>query len=203
MALAAGTQLGAFQITALIGAGGMSEVYRARDTKLNRDVALKILPELFAIDPDRLARFKREAHLLASLNHPNIAGVHGFEDTGAVHALVLELVEGPTLADRIAHGPIPLDEALPIARQLAEALEAAHEQGIMRRTRNVGCATSARLESNWKVSRQVSQCHRILHHHVARESRFPHGAAWVASVFVGVLIAAAVAGWRRDVAVTW
>jgi Tol biopolymer transport system component len=133
MTLTAGTRLGAYEVTALIGAGGMGEVYRARDTKLNRDVALKILPELFVVDPDRLARFKREAQLLASLNHPNIAGIHGFEDTGAVHALVLELIEGPTLADRIAHGPIPLDEALPIARQLAEALEAAHEQGIIHR----------------------------------------------------------------------
>jgi serine/threonine protein kinase len=128
-----GARLGPYQVVSLIGAGGMGEVYRARDTKLNRDVALKILPELFAIDPDRLARFKREAQLLASLNHPNIAGIHGFEDTGAVHGLVLELVEGPTLADRIAQGPIPPDEALPVARQLAEALEAAHEQGVIHR----------------------------------------------------------------------
>src|SRR5687767_7385691 len=121
MALMTGTRLGAYEILALIGAGGMGEVYRARDTRLNRDVALKVLPELFAADPDRLARFKREAQLLASLNHPNIAAIHGFEEAGGVQALVLELVEGPTLADRIAHGPIPLDEALPIARQIAEA----------------------------------------------------------------------------------
>src|ERR1041384_6310811 len=122
----------------------MGEVYRARDTKLNRDVALKILPSEFALDPERLARFKREAQMLAALDHPNIGAIYGFEDglpEGAggagfsrpVHALVLQLVEGPTLADRIARGPIPIDEALPIARQIAEALEAAHEQGIVHR----------------------------------------------------------------------
>src|SRR5882672_3866043 len=111
----------------------MGEVYRARDTKLNRDVALKIMPDTFALDPDRLARFAREAQVLASLNHPHIAAIYGFEDSGETHALVLELVEGPTLADRIARGAIPLDEALPIARQIAEALEAAHEQGIVHR----------------------------------------------------------------------
>jgi Tol biopolymer transport system component len=111
----------------------MGEVYRARDTKLNRDVALKVIPDTFALDLDRLARFKREAQVLASLNHPNIAAIYGFEDSGETHALVLELVEGETLADRIAHGAIPLDEALPIARQICEALEAAHEQGIIHR----------------------------------------------------------------------
>ena len=111
----------------------MGEVYRARDTKLNRDVALKILPQTFATDPDRLARFHREAQVLASLNHPHIAAIYGFEDSGDTHALVLELVEGPTLADRIARGPIPVDEALAIAAQIAEALEAAHEQGIIHR----------------------------------------------------------------------
>src|SRR6478672_2247849 len=107
----------------------MGEVYRAHDRTLNRDVAVKVLPEALALDPDRIARFKREAQVLASLNHPNIAAIYGFEDSGAVHAIVLELVEGPTLADRIAQSAIPLDEALPIARQIAEALEAAHEQG--------------------------------------------------------------------------
>jgi len=111
----------------------MGEVYRARDTKLNRDVALKILPEAFTLDGDRIARFHREAQVLAALNHPHIAAIYGFEDSGSTHALVLELVEGPTLADRIAKGPIQLDEALPIAKQLAEALEAAHEQGIIHR----------------------------------------------------------------------
>jgi serine/threonine-protein kinase len=111
----------------------MGEVYRAHDTKLNRDVALKILPEAFALDGDRVARFRREAQVLAALNHPNIAAIYGFEDSGSAHVLVLELVEGPTLADRIAKGPIPLDETLPIAKQIAEALEAAHEQGIIHR----------------------------------------------------------------------
>ena len=111
----------------------MGEVYRARDTKLNRDVALKVLREVFTLDPDRLARFRREAQVLASLNHPNIAAIYGFEESNGTQALVLELVEGPTLADRIAQGPLPLDEALPVAKQIAEALEAAHEQGIIHR----------------------------------------------------------------------
>jgi serine/threonine protein kinase/Tol biopolymer transport system component len=128
-----GTVLGPYRVEALLGAGGMGEVYRARDTKLNRDVALKVLPESFTADPDRVARFTREAHVLASLNHPNVAAIHGFEDRGGVHALVLELVEGPTLADRIAHGPLALPEALPIARQIADALAAAHEHGVIHR----------------------------------------------------------------------
>ena len=133
MALATATRIGPYEVIAQIGAGGMGEVYRARDAKLNRDVALKILPEAFTLDGDRIARFRREAQVLASLNHPNIAQIYGFEDSGSTHALVLELVEGPTLADRIAKGPILLDEALPIAKQIAEALEAAHEQGIIHR----------------------------------------------------------------------
>src|SRR5712692_9978418 len=111
----------------------MGEVYRARDTKLNREVAIKVLPDSLSKDPERLARFSREAQVLAALNHPNIAHIHGFEDSTVVPALVMELVEGPTLADRIARGAIPLDEALPIAQQIAEALEAAHEQGIIHR----------------------------------------------------------------------
>jgi len=111
----------------------MGEVYRARDTKLGRDVALKVLPDPLAHDSERLARFEREAHLLAAMNHPHIAQIHGLEDSTGVPALVMELVDGPTLADRIAHGLIPLDEALPIAKQIAEALEAAHEQGIVHR----------------------------------------------------------------------
>jgi serine/threonine-protein kinase len=131
--LSAGTRIGPYEIQSALGAGGMGEVYRARDSKLNRDVALKILPDAFALDPDRLARFKREAQVLASLNHPHIAAIYGFEDSGATHALVLELVDGPTLADRIARGPVPLGEALPIAKQIAEALDAAHEQGIIHR----------------------------------------------------------------------
>ena len=126
MSLRAGTRLGPYEILSALGAGGMGEVDRARDTKLNREVALKVIPDTFALDPDRVARFTREAQVLASLNHPHIAAIYGFEDSGAIHALVLELVEGETLADRIARGPIPLDEALPIARQICEALEAAH-----------------------------------------------------------------------------
>jgi serine/threonine-protein kinase len=133
VALASGTRLGAYEILTLIGAGGMGEVYRATDTKLHRDVAIKVLPSEVAADPDRLARFDREAQVLASLNHPNIAHIHGVDESAGVPALIMELVEGPTLADRIAKGPIPLDEVLPIAKQIAEALEAAHEQGIIHR----------------------------------------------------------------------
>ena len=133
MALEVGSRLGHYDVTALIGEGGMGQVYQATDTKLNRQVALKILPEAFADDPDRLARFQREAQVLASLNHPGIAAIYGIEESDDTRALVLELVEGPTLADRIAQGPIPVDEALPIAKQIAEALEAAHEQGVIHR----------------------------------------------------------------------
>ena len=134
MALNVGSRLGhLYDVTALIGEGGMGQVYRATDIRLHRDVALKILPDAFAADPDRLARFQREAQVPASLNHPNIAQIHGIEEAEGTRALVLELVEGPTLADRIAQGPIPLDEALPIAKQIAEALEAAHEAGVIHR----------------------------------------------------------------------
>src|SRR6266511_1671631 len=133
MTLLSGARLGQYEILAALGAGGMGEVYRARDSKLNRDVALKILPDTFAADAERIARFRREAQVLASLNHPNIGHIYGLEDSTTPPALVLELVEGPTLADRIAQGPIPLDEALPIALQIAEALEAAHEAGIIHR----------------------------------------------------------------------
>jgi Tol biopolymer transport system component/tRNA A-37 threonylcarbamoyl transferase component Bud32 len=133
MALSAGTRLGPYEILAPLGAGGMGEVYRARDTKLHRDVAIKVLPDSVATDPDRLARFEREAHVLASLNHPNIAHIYGLEVSSAIRALVLELVEGATLADRIAQGAIPIDDALPIAMQIAEALGAAHELGIIHR----------------------------------------------------------------------
>ena len=133
MAVPIGTRLGPYEIQSALGAGGMGEVYRARDTKLNRDVALKILPEQFASDPDRLARFQREARVLASLNHPQIAAIYGIEETNGVQALVLELVDGPTLADRIARGPMAFEEALPIARQITDALEAAHAQGIIHR----------------------------------------------------------------------
>ena len=124
---------GHFDVTGALGAGGMGEVYRARDSRLGRDVALKILPDAFASDPDRLARFQREAELLASLNHPNIAQIHGIEEDGGTRALVLELVGGPTLEERIARGPIPLEEALDIAAQIADALEAAHDAGVIHR----------------------------------------------------------------------
>src|SRR5262245_38319756 len=133
MSVTTGARIGAYEVLAPIGRGGMGEVYRARDTRLKRDVALKILLESFASDPDRLARFQREAEVLASLSHPNIAGIYGIEESNRIPALVMELVEGETLADRIARGAIPLDEALPIARQIAEALEAAHEHGIIHR----------------------------------------------------------------------
>ena len=133
MALTVGSRLGHYDVTALIGEGGMGQVYQATDTKLKRQVALKILPEAFSADPERLARFQREAEVLASLNHPSIAAIYGLEEADGVRALVLELVEGPTLADRIKQGPIPLDEALPIARQIADALEAAYEAGVIHR----------------------------------------------------------------------
>src|SRR5262245_37758791 len=133
MTLAAGTRFGTYEVIGLLGAGGMGEVYRARDTRLNRDVALKVLPDRFAIDADRLARFRREAQVLATLNHPNIGQIYGFEDTGTLCALVLEFVDGPTLADRLAVGPMPVDDALAVARQVAAALEASHERGIVHR----------------------------------------------------------------------
>ena len=124
-----GTRLGVYEITALLGAGGMGEVYRATDTNLKRSVAIKVLPKAVATDAARLARFQREAEVLAALNHPYIAQIYGVEDG----ALVMELVNGPTLADRIAMGAMPLSDALPIARQIADALEAAHDKGIVHR----------------------------------------------------------------------
>src|SRR5437870_3503024 len=133
MTLAAGTRLGPYEILAPLGAGGMGEVYRARDPRLGRDVAIKALPEAFAGDPERLARFEREARLLASLHHPNIAGIHGLEEAGGRRLLVLEYVEGLTLAERLARGPLPLDECLDVGRQIAAALEAAHEAGVIHR----------------------------------------------------------------------
>ena len=133
MPLQPGSRVGPYEVNALIGEGGMGQVFRARDTKLSREVALKVLPDSFAQDADRLARFTREAQTLASLNHPNIAHIHGLEESGGMRALVMELVEGEDLSQRITRGPIPVDEALPIAKQIAEALEAAHEQGIIHR----------------------------------------------------------------------
>jgi len=128
-----GSKLGPYEVTAKLGEGGMGEVYRATDTKLRRDVALKVLPEAFTEDKERLARFEREAQVLAQLQHPNIAAIYGMEESGSVRALVMELVEGPTLADRLEQGPIPLSESLSIARQIAEALEEAHAKGIVHR----------------------------------------------------------------------
>src|SRR5438874_9705747 len=134
MALSPGTRLGAYEIVAAVGAGGMGEVYRARDARLQREVAIKILPDLFASDPERLARFEREARMLAALNHPHIAQVFGIEESGKTRALIMEFVDGEDLSERIARaGALPLDEVVPIARQIAEALEAAHEQGIIHR----------------------------------------------------------------------
>src|SRR5262245_46851181 len=131
--VARGTRIGSYEIVAAIGAGGMGEVYRATDTNLGRDVAIKVLPDAFAQDPERVARFEREAKTLASLNHPNIAIIHGLEKSHGTYALVMELVEGEDLSQRISRGSLPIDEALPIAKQIAEALEAAHEQGIIHR----------------------------------------------------------------------
>jgi Tol biopolymer transport system component len=133
MAIAPGTRIGVYSVVEQIGAGGMGEVYRAHDTRLNRDVALKVLPEAFSRDFERMARFEREAKVLASLNHNNIAAIYGFEESGPIRALVMELVEGPTLADRIRTGAIPVDEALPIAKQVADAVEYAHDKNVIHR----------------------------------------------------------------------
>src|SRR5436309_8629186 len=133
MPLTIGTQLGSHEITALIGKGGMGEVYRARDTKLKRDVAIKILPEEFSRDPDRVGRFQREAEVLALLNHPHIAAIYSLEEADGSRFLVLELVEGLTLADRLKRGQLPIEEALTISKRICEAIEAAHEKGIIHR----------------------------------------------------------------------
>ena len=134
MPLSAGIKLGSYEVLSAIGTGGMGEVYQARDSKLGRDVAIKVLPEAFAHDPEKLSRFQREAKLLASLNHPNIATIHGLEDSGGTSYLVMELVPGENLAERVRRdGAVPVEEALIIARQIAEALEAAHEKGIIHR----------------------------------------------------------------------
>ena len=132
-ALSAGDRLGVYEVVSLVGAGGMGEVYRAKDTKLGRAVALKILPSSFTSDPERVARFRREAQVLAALNHPHIAAIYGLDDANSMQFLVLELVDGESLDKRIARGPIHVDEALAIAKQIAEALEAAHERGIVHR----------------------------------------------------------------------
>ena len=133
MPLSAGTRLGPYEIIAPLGAGGMGEVYRARDTRLDRTVAIKVLPEAFVRDQERLARFRREAQLLASLNHPNIAAIYELAETDGLRYLVLELVPGETLAERLGRGALPVEEALTVCRQIAEALEAAHDKGIVHR----------------------------------------------------------------------
>ena len=133
MALTPGTRLGPYEIAAQIGVGGMGEVYRATDTNLKRSVAIKVLPASVAADAERLARFQREAEVLAALNHPHIAAIYGLEKADGTVALVMELVEGEDLSQRISRGAIPIDDALPIAKQIADALEAAHEQGIIHR----------------------------------------------------------------------
>jgi len=133
MGITIGTQLGSHEITGVLGRGGMGEVYRARDTKLKRDVAIKVLPDEFSRDPDRVNRFQREAEMLASLNHPNIAAIYDLEEANDTRFLVLELVEGETLAERIERAPLPVEEALNIGKSICEALEAAHEKGIVHR----------------------------------------------------------------------
>ncbi len=133
MPITTGTRLGPYVVEVLLGVGGMGEVYRAHDTRLKRDVAIKILPAAFALDADRLARFEREAQLLASLSHPNIGAIYGLEESSGVRALVLELIQGDTLAERLARGPLPAAEAQAIATQIAQALEAAHDRGIIHR----------------------------------------------------------------------
>ena len=142
MSLAPGVRLGPYQVTAPLGEGGMGVVYRATDPKLKREVAIKVLPEAFAADADRLARFEREAQLLAQLQHPDIASIYGLEEPNGARALVIELVEGEDLAERLKHGPFPLGEALSVARQVAEALEAAHEKGIVHRDLATGAETT-------------------------------------------------------------
>src|SRR5262245_20633548 len=133
MAFEPGTKLGTYEVLGLLGAGGMGEVYRARDAKLKREVAIKVLPDAFAGDAERIARFQREAEALAALNHPHIAAIYDFAEIDNSRLLILELVEGETLADRISRGPLPLEEALSVAKQIAEALAAAHEKGIVHR----------------------------------------------------------------------
>src|SRR5215468_10194694 len=133
MSITAGTRIGPYEVTSQLGEGGMGVVFRARDTKLLRDVAVKVLPDHFADNDDRLSRLQREAQLLASLNHPNIAQIYGLEQVGNTSCIVMELVEGDTLSERLKNGPIPVDEAIEIAKQIADALAAAHERGIVHR----------------------------------------------------------------------
>ena len=153
-----GTSISHYKVLEKIGEGGMGEVYRAQDPHLDREVAIKVLPEQFTRDPQRLARFEREAKLLAQLNHTNIAAIYGFEKAEGVHFLALELVEGETLAERVAKGPLPVEEALEVCRQIAEGVEAAHEKGVIDRDvnpvtdRNLSCLSRLRKRRTWLSS---------------------------------------------------
>ena len=169
MALTSGTRLGVYEITAPIGEGGMGQVYRATDTTLGRQVAIKILPEAFAHDPGRLGRFEREAKTLASLNHPHIAAIYGFEKSPGMYALVMELVEGQDLSQRIAGTAIPIADALPIARQIAEALEAAHEMGIIHRDLKPA-NIKVRPDGTVKCSPPLFSCDRARRRHLSLDS---------------------------------
>ena len=172
MTLAPGVRLGRYEVLSALGSGGMGEVYRARDAKLQRDVALKVLPDLFARDPGRLARFQREAQVLASLNHPNIAQIHGLEESDGTLALVMEFVDGPTLAEIIAGSrALPVADVIAIARQIAEALEAAHEQGITHRSRS----RLPRVSSSYRQRRSFGSAtrHRRSRRTAGRSSSSP------------------------------
>ena len=157
MTLAAGTNLGSYRILSQLGAGGMGEVFRAHDTRLGRDVAIKVILEAFAADRERLLRFEREAKTLATLNHPNVATLYGIEEADGRHFLVMELVEGHTLAEHIAEGAIPLEQALAFGRQVAEALEAAHERGIVHRDLK---PANIKVTPDERWSRDLSRAHR-------------------------------------------
>ena len=166
-----GTQLGPYTIEGLLGKGGMGEVYRARDAKLKREVAIKILPDAFSRDPGRVGRLQREAHVLASLNHPNVATIHSFEEVDGSRFLVLELVPGETLAERIKRGPIAIDVVLAVAKQICEALEAAHEKGIIHRDlkpANIKVTPDGRVKvwtSDWRRHSNLNHPARILPTH--------------------------------------
>ena len=153
----AGRTLGSYTLMEPIAAGGMGEVYRARDSKLGRDVAIKVLPPHFTSDPERRSRFAREARVLATLNHPNIAAIHGLEDSDGVTALVLERVEGETLAERLERGPLPLPRAITIAAQIADALDAAHEKGIVHRDLKPANAGDRGIRRRGDLSRQAGR----------------------------------------------
>ena len=189
-----GKTLAHYEITSQLGKGGMGEVYRAKDRKLGRDVAIKVLPEEFARDADRVARFQREAKLLASLNHPSIAAIYGLEESGGTNFLVLELVEGETLADQIKRGPIPVEESLKLALQIAEALEAAHEKGVIHRDLKQGHARRQSEGAGFRIgegirrrtgrSEPVELPHAERYGHTARRDS-GHGGVYVAGTGTG------------------